>query len=1142
MASHSAVVAFASLRSCLVNLPPDLTALLLNSDVIPQSIIIEITQKPSRGSGSAARKAFAGWSGFSSTQHDVRLGSSFVEVDPLFAKSLGLVEGAKVTLSIVVNPPVANVIYLEPATPQDWDIVDLHAQYLEANMLSQVRAVSTKQPLLVYLSSATVATLLVTKIEPPLPRDSEAVKISAIAEIIIAPKARTPPTTNATPNTSSVTVNGKPNGTTAERKRTSVAGSSRRMPEVAAKAIVLKAIALPHSYFSTDKAFEDANDTTNTRLTVYVDTDALDGVLKPTAQHALVSIFTPPLLCPAQAKPPAPSLPALEDPAQQDGKPYIASRIIVDVVPSSSIPSGFVALSPRLVSTLNISGGSVHNFLRIQQAPKSLSRLPRRLIIVPFADPAKVAVEKGRKLRFTASDADKLDETLRARLIDEYGILNGPIQNGMRLPRVPNSPLSFGGILEFELADGWILPPSNTGKPVAVAMKPEIVVDASDISETHLLHSVSNTSGLPRLFGIDDKLSLMLKAAMRGQGILLSGGSGSGKSAALQILCFNLDNSLIYNFRVQCAELSEERIPVVKDAMAKWFAEVSWYAPCVLILEDIDKLIPAELENTDSTRIRQLAELFTNFAKSTTAFRKASIVATASSKEGVHGFLITSHIFTHFISLKAPDKAIRKDIIAETLRRENVDVSNTDIDVLQIADKAEGYLPGDIMVLTARAKHESLIRTFNDHHVDTADTTSLKQIDFENALKDYVPTSLRGVNLQKSSVSWKDIGGLRETRRVLLETLEWPTKYAPIFENCPLRLRSGLLLYGYPGCGKTFLASAVAHECGLNFISIKGPEILNKYIGASEKSVRDLFDRAQAAKPCVLFFDEFDSIAPKRGHDSTGVTDRVVNQMLTQMDGAEGLEGVYVLAATSRPDLIDSALLRPGRIDKTLLCDMPSLDDRLDILRVLSRKMKLSDDISLAEIARDTEGYSPADLQALMYNAHLDAIHDIVDNQHDEKIEDSNSNSLMAVSSADEESPGLTTDFFQITYSSDSGATEDTLGHDASNGIKSALKQYSLKSQIDIALSISDASSASHESHPSNKISSLSPSLPQATDLDIIIQHSHIIKSLQSTQPSISDQERATLRAIYYEFVSGRNGEMPSGTASSDIGGRATLM
>src|SRR6202044_4003450 len=210
------------------------------------------------------------------------------------------------------------------------------------------------------------------------------------------------------------------------------------------------------------------------------------------------------------------------------------------------------------------------------------------------------------------------------------------------------------------------------------------------------------------------------------------------------------------------------------------------------------------------------------------------------------------------------------------------------------------------------------------------------------------------------TTTFSSIGGLASIRTTLLETIAYPIKYAPIFAASPLRLRSGLLLYGYPGCGKTLLASAVAGECGLNFISVKGPEILNKYIGASEKSVRDLFERAQAAKPCVLFFDEFDSIAPKRGHDSTGVTDRVVNQMLTQMDGAEGLEGVYVLAATSRPDLIDPALLRPGRLDKSLLCDMPNREDREDILRAVARSLKVDPeaDTKWAEVARRTDGFS----------------------------------------------------------------------------------------------------------------------------------------------------------------------------------------
>ena len=256
-----------------------------------------------------------------------------------------------------------------------------------------------------------------------------------------------------------------------------------------------------------------------------------------------------------------------------------------------------------------------------------------------------------------------------------------------------------------------------------------------------------------------------------------------------------------------------------------------------------------------------------------------------------------------------------------------------------------------------------------------------------------------GTILEVTYNTWYLTLGLDATRRVLLETLEWPIKYAPIFQHSKLRLRSGLLLYGYPGCGKTLLASAVAAQFGMNFISVKGPELLNKYIGASEQSVRELFERAQSARPCVLFFDEFESIAPKRyflklklfpemyrGHDSTGVTDRVVNQMLTQLDGAEGLEGVYVLAATSRPDLVDPALLRPGRLDKSLLCDIPTFDERVSILEALSRKLELGGDVDLYSLAERTGNYTGADLQAMLYNAHLEAVHDVISTQNEKPV------------------------------------------------------------------------------------------------------------------------------------------------------------
>ncbi|CAI7834372.1 unnamed protein product [Closterium sp. NIES-54] len=269
----------------------------------------------------------------------------------------------------------------------------------------------------------------------------------------------------------------------------------------------------------------------------------------------------------------------------------------------------------------------------------------------------------------------------------------------------------------------------------------------------------------------------------------------------------------------------------------------------------------------------------------------------------------------------------------------------------------------------------------------------LSEPDFSAALQGFVPAAVRGVAKLSSSsdpssssssssspqLGWDDVGGMADAQTALREVLELPAQHSHIFASAPLRLRTGVLLFGPPGCGKTHIVGAAAAACGIRCVSVKGPELLNKYIGASEQAVRDVFSRASRAAPCILFFDEFDAIAPRRGHDSTGVTDRVVNQLLTELDGVEGLEGVFVVAATSRPDLIDPALLRPGRLDRLVLCDFPGEEDRLAILRALSRTLPLSADVDLAELARRTEGFSGADLQALLADAQLAAVHAVLD-------------------------------------------------------------------------------------------------------------------------------------------------------------------
>jgi peroxin-1 len=420
----------------------------------------------------------------------------------------------------------------------------------------------------------------------------------------------------------------------------------------------------------------------------------------------------------------------------------------------------------------------------------------------------------------------------------------------------------------------------------------------------------------------------------------------------------------------------------------------------------------------------------------------------------------------------------------------------------------------------------------------------LTRDDYASAIKGFTPASLRNVTLQSSTTKWDSIGGLTATRQTLLETLQYPTTYAPIFAQCPLRLRSGLLLYGFPGCGKTLLASAVAGECGLNFISVKGPEILNKYIGASEKSVRDLFERAEAARPCVLFFDEFDSIAPKRGHDSTGVTDRVVNQLLTQMDGAEGLSGVYVLAATSRPDLIDPALLRPGRLDKSLLCDMPDVEERIDILKAVTRKLHLAPSVlstdpsgeNLREIAQRTEGYSGADLQAVVYNAQLEAIHDVLG---DTDLTAPSKKEKNTSSSGGGDAKGIP-EFSYFRYGDDASPLATASSLSASH----QLTERALVAQkIQALQALRRKQKALTRPQGSGKENDDDAGVEEEQERkEPEIQWKHIESSLSSGRSSISAQERQRLARIYREFVEGRDGNLPSGQGGNEIGGRTSLM
>ncbi|XP_048462372.1 peroxisome biogenesis factor 1 [Rhincodon typus] len=469
--------------------------------------------------------------------------------------------------------------------------------------------------------------------------------------------------------------------------------------------------------------------------------------------------------------------------------------------------------------------------------------------------------------------------------------------------------------------------------------------------------------------------------------VLLTGVKGSGKTTLAKAICREASDKLEAHVEViDCKALRGKRAENIRRKWEDAFAEAAWRQPSVVLLDDLDHITgavstPEHEHSAEAVLSKQLSQTLKYLiAVAVSQGSLIALVATSISEYTLHPSLICaegSRIFQCIKGISPPNQDQRVQLLTSVIQNKTIIPLKTlkNIDLQKLAKATEGFVARDFVMLMERAVHSHLLTSKSNKGQDLCLTT----LDFHQALKGFTPTSLRNANLHKpKDLGWDKVGGLQEVKQILMDTIQLSVKYPQLFAKLPIRLQSGILLYGAPGTGKTLLASVVARESGINFISIKGPELLSKYIGASEQAIRDVFSKAQAAKPCILFFDEFDSIAPRRGHDNTGVTDRVVNQLLTQLDGVEGLQGVYVLAATSRPDLIDPALLRPGRLDKSVYCPPPDQVARCEILKALSQSLSLADDVDLQQIATMTEHFTGADLKALLCNAQLNALHSIM--------------------------------------------------------------------------------------------------------------------------------------------------------------------
>lgn len=1053
MDGHRVSVKFKPLRSNMVNLPPSLCNLLFSANIASQNVIIELVVEKT------GNKFYVGWSGMPSSniQH--------IEMDSVLCQSFSISDNDQAVVNIKLNCRESAEISLDPLTSSDWELIELHAQTIEDNLLSQARCVALNQILIVYPSATTSAKLMVTSIGS---LDVNFAKISPTCEIAIAPKVRTQP---------------KKSGDSKQKISTPVEDYSN------SPTILRRGISLPHKLY---QGFPRSNPH---GYELYVDFNQLPDKF---TDYVAVSIVPGP---DDKHKMTAP-----KDTSESSNGKSLApikenKKIIAKLINYSNSGLNTVGLSKNLSIALNVEN-EIGFIVGLKPAIKSLSKRPLTYIVHPYLTQTK----KSTSLNLNSNEKKEQHQKLVTDLMNHFNesqpILSFPLTNFTKLPIIPGI-LPRGGLLQFKKNDdinSWLKPiHPDKRKPIKIEIGEELLRNASFIQDVD-----STSKKLGEAIGFDKVVDNIVDTFITSNntGFLVHGKAGSGKTLLLNMVAEKIAAEYGYHTKfISCENIMNETFATLsKNHIFKWLQICSWHKPSILILDNLDKLLSAEVEHADSTKSNQLAEfLISQLAKIHSQHNSSlSILISANSKESLNKLLFQCHLIENFKHLSPPDKSARAEIL-ETYIVKNLNCK-IGFDIMDMVSETEGYLPNDLKILSARLFHEAL---FDQNEQETVVAT---KDHLEKCLKGYTPSNLRGVKLQKSSINWTDIGGLKEPKNILLETLEWPTKYAPIFANCPLRLRSGILLYGYPGCGKTLLASAVAGQCGLNFISIKGPEILNKYIGASEQSVRELFERAQAAKPCILFFDEFDSIAPKRGHDATGVTDRVVNQMLTQMDGAEGLDGVYVLAATSRPDLIDSALLRPGRLDKSVLCDMPNYEDRLDILKSITLKMDLDDDVNLEEIAEKTGGFSGADMQGLGYNAYLKGVH--------VKLAASEAKAEETSKSTDDND---TFEFFQVN--------------------SEKLKNNKLRPNERVKMLKQIQQIFNKQENDQDKV------IAKDDDADkVIITHKNFLESLKETKPSISLSEKTKLQKIYNQFISGRDGNMPDGSTSNEIGGRTTLM
>jgi len=591
---------------------------------------------------------------------------------------------------------------------------------------------------------------------------------------------------------------------------------------------------------------------------------------------------------------------------------------------------------------------------------------------------------------------------------DTVSIASAQAKAAKEIVLAPTEQLNFEGLEELlpEVLENQVLTKGDSFPLNIMGKKIDFVVDSTTpagaavvSSETTFrlgsMHKPLNT-GVPRITYEDlggltkeiQKIREMIELPLRHpeifervgveapKGVMLYGPPGTGKTLLAKAVA-NETNANFYS--IAGPEIMGKFYGESEERLRGIFKEAQENAPSIIFIDEIDSIAPKREEVSGELEKRIVSQLLT-LMDGLESRGKVVVIAATNRPDAIDPALRRPGRFDREIEIGIPDEKSRLEILQIHTRGMPMEA---DVKLEEIARVTHGFVGADLQALVKEAALLAVRRVLPEISMEetkvpakTLNKIKVKMQDFQDALRDVQPSAMREVLVQVPNVKWEDIGGLVSVKEELTEAVEWPLKYGKLFQKGDVKPPKGILLYGPPGTGKTLIAKAVANESEANFISIKGPELISKWVGESEKGVREVFRKARAAAPCVIFFDEVDAIAPRRksGESDSQVTERVVSQLLTEMDGLEELKGVVVLGATNRPDIIDEALLRPGRFDKILRIPPPDKEGRIEILKIHTKKKPLAKDVDIGKLAEMTEGYTGAELAAAANAASIAAI------------------------------------------------------------------------------------------------------------------------------------------------------------------------